>query len=98
MKAHYEISRERNQQLSVMRNINYAYHPHFHSHVEILIVKSGFCNVKHNGNSYQIKDGQIAFFNRFDIHSYHEQQFDGQNTAILIIPAKDSEWFLYNKK
>ncbi|MBQ3596585.1 MAG: helix-turn-helix transcriptional regulator [Clostridia bacterium] len=98
MKAYYEVSRERIQAISVHRNVNHTYRPHFHSHVEILVVKKGSFDIQHNGNEYHVGDGQIAFFSRYDIHSYKDENTDKKDDAVIIIPAKNSDWFFADKK
>ena len=98
MKAYYETSRESVKTVSAHRNVNHTYKAHFHSHIELLLVNKGAIPVTCNGKSYVVKEGQIAFFNSYDIHEYEPYRLDGQDNCVVILPTRFCDKFLSKNK
>ena len=98
MKAYYETNRENILQVHVSRNNDYAFRKHFHSHLELLLVKRGRCKVCCNGLDYTVTDGQIAFFDSYDIHGYQNNEKKDCDHAVVIIPLSICKNFIAKKK
>ena len=98
MKAFYEIHRENDSHLHVQKNKDYFFKTHFHSHLEILVVKKGSCPIDLNGQSYLLKDGDTAFFDSFDIHGYGHNLVENTQTRLLIIPLRYANKFISLKR
>lgn len=88
MKAIYEQSREESSNIFIRRSKEHGFYPHFHINVEIYIVKHGNAVVSCNGKEYGLSDGNIAFFDSYDIHSYEKTYVNGVDDCVLIIPLK----------
>lgn len=98
MKEFYEATRDNISTPHVLANANYEFKPHFHSHIEVLIVKKGKCPISYNGQNYVVSDGQTAFFDSFEFHGYEKNTpCDGQS-RVLVIPLSYAKNFLALKK
>ena len=98
MKAYYEPLRDNQNNVHFVKNKNYIFNPHFHSAIEILIVKKGVCPVNVNGKDYTITDGQIAFFDSFEFHGYSDNATDNCQTMVIILPPVFVEKFTIQKQ
>ena len=86
LNATYELSRERNDELHLMKTAGGDFYPHFHRHVELYYVISGTTNVTVNDKTVTLGAGGLAVATPYDIHSYSRQS-DG-TAYILIIPPQ----------
>ncbi len=98
MKAFYEKIREATDRLQVERNGYYAFLPHFHINLEILIVKKGKHKIFCNGEEFVVESGSIAFFDSYDVHGYYECKNVDRDDACLVIPFSFMEKYIKNKK
>lgn len=98
MKAFYELIRDNQNNVHCVKNGNYQFNPHFHSAIEILIVKKGVCPVNVNGKDYTITDGQIAFFDSFEFHGYYNNSTEDCQTMVVIFPPAFTEKFNVQKQ
>lgn len=92
MKALFENT-ERNEALNVIsRTGERAWPTHFHSHIELFIVKKGNYRIGLNGKTYDIKDGTVVIFDHYDLHFYEElaQRLDD---CVVRIPSDNSAEF-----
>ena len=97
MKPFYEVLRDNQTSVHFVRNVNYIFRPHFHSAFEILVVKKGRCPVTINGKDYVVTDGQIAFFDSFEIHGYYDNSDKDCDTMVVIFPVTFAEKFIAKK-
>lgn len=88
MKSFFEKRRDDNQKIDVQWHGKRIYPPHFHSNLEIFIVKEGEYIVNSNNNSYEIKSGEIFIFESFDVHSYESKLTETSDDIVFIIPYK----------
>lgn len=85
------------QNLSVFRRMEHSWPTHFHANIEIFIVKRGSYEVMCNGKSFTLTENQIAFFDHYDLHSYHNNGSIGDD-CVLIIPLSLSGNFDATRK
>lgn len=88
MKAIYEQSREESSNIFIRRSEEHGFRPHFHINVEIYIIRHGNAEISCNGKEYRLSDGNIAFFDSYDIHSYEKTYTNGVDDCVLIVPLK----------
>ncbi|MBO5046332.1 MAG: helix-turn-helix transcriptional regulator [Clostridia bacterium] len=86
MKAFYESEREKENEVLSLWSGEYLYDAHFHQNIELLIVKRGGYAVTCNGERYEVRDGAIAFFDSYDVHSYDERIAGELEACVLLIP------------
>ncbi len=83
---------ENKQKLSIFRRVEHSWPTHFHTNIEIFIVKKGSYEVSRNGEYFTLTENQIAFFDHYDLHSYHNKGAIGDD-CVLIIPLDFSDGF-----
>lgn len=72
MKALFENPEQCKAQEVISRDDERAWPTHFHSHIELFIVKSGKYLIGINGKTYDIGDGTLVIFDHYDLHSFEE--------------------------
>lgn len=73
MHGFYEYNQDKLNKVSVHIGKWFLFPAHFHHRLEIFILKKGETTISCNGKSYQLSDGDIAFFNSYDLHSFDAQ-------------------------
>ena len=71
MQAFFHVRREQNRQLHIehytaLRNLR----PHFHSHIEIVLIHQGEAQVCINGESYLLRGGDLAMLPSYATHQF----------------------------
>ncbi len=91
MDAFYEKKKEAEEQVTFGRSCDHLFLSHYHINIEILIVRRGGYEVTIDGMTYLVKEGDIAFFDSYCIHSY-DRRFPIPNgktdDCVLVIPSK----------
>ena len=85
------------QTLSIFRRMEHSWPTHFHSNMEMFIVKKGSYEITRNGESFTLTENQIAFFDHYDLHSYRNNGAIGDD-CVLIIPLSLSGNFDATRK
>lgn len=88
MKSFFEKRRDDNQRVDVQWHGKRIFPPHFHSNLEIYIVKDGKHRITSNIKSYEICSGDIFIFESFDVHSYDVKLTEICDDVVFIIPYK----------
>lgn len=88
MRTFFEKKRDNYQQIYIIRNGKRIFPPHFHSNLEIFIVKNGKYTVSNNNKIYEISSGEIFIFESFDIHGYDTKITENSEDIVIIIPYK----------
>ena len=88
MKSFFEKNRDDNQIISIQRQGKRIYPSHFHSNLEIFIVKDGKYTVTCNNKSYEITSGDVFVFESFDVHSYDVKITENSCDVVFIVPYK----------
>ncbi len=84
MKAYYEHERESNLKFDIVSPCCLI-EPHFHSNLEVFLVKKGEYQITKNGVTKNIKAGELAIFDSYDVHSYDKRMtLDCEDYALLI--------------
>ena len=92
MKAFYEQIRETDDNVK-KRNINHVFGAHFHKNIEIFVINKGKYTISCNGETKEISDGGIAFFDSYDIHAYDKMHTTEHDDCVLIIPYSSAKNF-----
>ncbi len=92
MKAYYEYEREHNLKFDIVSPCCLI-GAHFHSNLEVFLVKSGEYQITKNGVTEIISAGEIAVFDSYDVHSYDKQLQEQTENAAIIIPHRYLEKF-----
>ncbi len=85
MKNFYEQWRDQTKKLEIHINTPHEYPAHFHSGMEIFLLKKGKYALKINGEKTVMQEGCIAVVDSFQIHSYERLSEVGED-CVLIIP------------
>ncbi|MBR2376909.1 MAG: helix-turn-helix transcriptional regulator [Clostridia bacterium] len=88
MKSFFEKRRDDNQRVDVQWHGKRIFPPHFHSNLEIFIVKDGSYTVSCNNKSYKVTSGDVFIFESFDVHSYDLKLTEICDDVVFIIPYK----------
>lgn len=94
MKGYYEKNRENDLTIMVSRNKNHTFKAHYHSNIEVFVIKSGTYALYINGEKYSLKDGDIAVIDSYDIHSYQKTSSNNDD-CVFIFPVEYSN--IYSK-
>ncbi len=86
MKSFFEKFRDDSSQISIRRNENHVYPLHFHSNLEVFIIKKGSYAVTCNNKTYSVLENSLFIFDSYDIHSYDKQFLDNSDDVVVIIP------------
>lgn len=84
MKSYYERTRDEDVSLIFTRNGDHTYPAHFHTNLEIFLLKKGRYLLTLNGEAHEMREGDIVVIDSFDVHAY--QQLSGEDDAVLIFP------------
>ena len=88
MKSFFEKRRDDNTEISINRNGKALFPIHFHSNLEIFIVKNGKYQVTANDKKYIIDSNSIYIFDSYDMHGYDLKLSEESENIIFIIPFK----------
>ena len=99
MKSFFEKWRDEESTLNVNRNHNHSFPAHFHSNLEIFIVKKGRYRLWINDNEWELTDGCIAVVDSFQIHSYQKADENGEvDDCVVIVPYRALGGFSAKRK
>lgn len=87
MKGFYERHMEELKTVRVNKGKNFLFPPHFHQSLEIFFVRKGEYVLSKNGERFLAKQGAIVFFDSFDVHSYDEEEENGEGTVLILPPS-----------
>lgn len=85
MKGYYEYERENDLKFNTVSPCCLI-GAHFHSNIEVFLVKSGKYIITKNGATIEIGAGEIAVFDSYDVHSYDEKIEEQTENVVVIIP------------
>ena len=88
MRYFFEQKRDSNQMISIHWSGKRKFPPHFHSNLEVFIIKEGKSIVTSNNKSYKMEDGEAFIFQSFDVHSYDLNLSEKRQDVTVIIPYK----------
>ena len=91
MKPFFEKRREQDVKLHFNDKGDLFFKPHFHSNLEILVVKKGNISITNNGEKYSVCDGQVFINDCYDIHGYGHN--DNGEFRLVIIPVAYAKRF-----
>lgn len=97
MNGFYEHYQDNNPNLHVTAVKFFLFPAHFHQKIEVFILKQGAVSVTCNGNTFNLNDGDIAFFNSYDVHSYCNQT-NAVTAFCIIIPSEFAMRFFERNK
>lgn len=86
MQSEFLLSRESNNYLDFGKLISTSVQPHFHSHIEIYLVKSGQLEVFINNERRILTSGEISVALSYDVHTYNKPE-DAFVYYIIIPPS-----------
>ena len=92
MEAFYEYERESNLKFDIVSPCHLI-SAHFHSNLEVFLVKSGAYQITKNGITEVINAGEIAVFDSYDVHSYDKKLTEKTQDAVVLIPYRYLERF-----
>lgn len=72
MKVLFENIDQYRIQNIISRNDERSWPLHFHSHIEIFVVRKGNYLININGKNYNVGDGSLIIFDHYDLHSLEE--------------------------
>lgn len=72
--------------IKVMCKDTIATSAHFHDSLELVILTKGKCNIHINGEKVDLKEGDAAFIDRFDVHYY--DYFPESEYYVLLVSRK----------
>lgn len=87
MKAYYEHERESNLKFDIVSPCCII-GAHFHSNLEVFLVKKGKYQITKNGVTKIISSGEIAVFDSYDVHSYDKRLEKECEDYVLLIPYR----------
>jgi AraC-like DNA-binding protein len=86
MGAFFEIDREMDRKISILKKSSDVCEPHFHSNIELMYVIDGKIDVNINGRSKTLTRGCISIANSYDIHTYTNSE--NSRNCVMIIPVE----------
>ena len=95
MNSFYEKLRDDSLDLHISFNPANEFVSHFHRKLELFILYEGTITLTINGNSYNLKSGDIAVMDSYDIHSYTNGKIE--NAVVIIVPLNSEIGFLKRK-
>ncbi len=93
MKAFHETAREEILEIEIQRNRCSTFVPHFHAHLEVLIIKRGNHAITINGQSHSVGENSIVLFDSYDVHGYDDSDLKNRDDCVIIIPPKFTRQF-----
>ena len=82
----YEHWRDGMQSAHCWRGKNNQCMAHFHSSIELLYVEEGEITANLDGQSYQIKKGQLLLASSYSVHTFRTEEGKRNQVVIMIIP------------
>lgn len=92
MEAYFEYEREHNLKFDIVSPCCII-GAHFHSNLEVFLVKKGKYKITKNGVTETISAGEIAVFDSYDVHSYDQRIEKENEDSAIIIPHRYLEKF-----
>lgn len=83
---------ENSLKVSIFRNVEHSWPTHFHSNLELFIVRRGKYEVIKNGESFIVGDDSIFIVDHYDLHSY-EKKSRTDDDCVVMIPSAISKGF-----
>lgn len=82
----YEHRRDGMQSAHCWRGDNNHCMAHFHSSIELLYVEDGEITANLDGQSYQVKKGELLLASSYSVHTYRTEEGKSNRVVIMIIP------------
>ena len=99
MREFYEKMRESDRTVVVHKNSVLLYPAHYHTNLEVLLLKKGSFEITLSGEKHILKDGDIAVIDSYEIHSYDVDMCRGEREyAVVIFPYEFLRRFNRNRK
>ena len=96
MKSYYEQHVENVLNSVVQKSGDKTFPAHFHRNIEVFILKKGKYFVSVNDKTFEMKDGDVAIFDSYDVHSY--KQIQGGENSVVLIPFEQFSSLLETRK
>lgn len=84
MLAHYEINRERDENIYVSADCDNVCPVHFHRKVEVMYVIAGEKKIYAAGKDMVLKEGSVFFANSYEMHGYEASE--GGRQTVIVFP------------
>lgn len=78
--------------VSIFRNVEHSWPTHFHSNLELFIVRQGKYEVTKNGKNFIVGNDSIFLFDHYDLHSYSKLD-NTSDDCVVMIPNEVSKAF-----
>lgn len=78
--------------VSIFRNVEHSWPTHFHSNLELFIVRQGKYEVTKNGESFIVGNDSVFLFDHYDLHSYSKLD-NTRDDCVVMIPNEVSKAF-----
>ena len=82
----YEHRRDGMESAHCCRGTNNQCMAHFHSSIELLYVEEGEITANLDGQSYQVKEGELLLASSYSVHTYRTEEGKSNRVVIMIIP------------
>ena len=91
MDTFYEIRKDEGEMI-VRRRAQYTFPLHFHTELEVVIVRSGRVTVTVNGEKRVATAGSLIVIDSYDVHGYEREQEFGDDCVVVIPYRYLSDW------
>lgn len=95
--GYYEKTRDDDNRILIQRSRDHTYPAHFHTHLEVFLLKSGEYTLTLDGKSERIQGGDIAVIDSFAVHAYQRIE-EGADDCVVIIPFDRLHGFWKNHR
>lgn len=87
MKGFYEKKREENKELTVHKNVDHSFPPHYHNNLEIFILLRGEYEVVIGGERFFTRGNEVFITDSYDVHEYRRiTALAEEESRVILIP------------
>ncbi len=98
MKGYYQIVEDNRKNVTFRLGSYFKFPAHFHKKMEFFFLLEGTYSVSKNGKVINLKAGDIAIFDSYDIHSYDVPNAENVKGMVLIFDTNSIEKFNSRRK
>lgn len=95
--GYYEKNRDDDKRILIHRSRDHTYPAHFHTHLELFLLKSGEYTLTLDGKSEKMQGGDIAVIDSFTVHGYRRTR-EVADDCVVIIPFDRLHGFWKNHR
>ncbi|MBR6737858.1 MAG: helix-turn-helix transcriptional regulator [Clostridia bacterium] len=88
MKGYFESYREKIEALAVQTGNDHTFNSHYHSNLEVIIVKKGRYLVTNSSKEYTLTNSSLMISGVYEVHSYTKLKAKNHEVIVVIIPYK----------